>query len=190
MTSRTKRIGALCIFGGLSLVLAAASAVVAQATPRATRLVTPQASLAGSVRPGLTSSSLCATVGELDGLVVRRVDLFAANSIHFSFPATVTVRAPALVQKAARALCALPVMPHRRASCPVDLGITYHLSFSARGGSLPNVVADATGCQTVTGILETRWAALSPNFWRQLGKAMGLKNPTWDTFRGSGGAAG
>ncbi|MGO9583157.1 MAG: hypothetical protein ACLP36_10150 [Acidimicrobiales bacterium] len=50
--------------------------------------------------------------------------------------------------------------------------------------------ASATGCQGVTGLVPARWAARTPGFWRELGGAMGLAHPTWETFRGSGGALG
>ncbi|MGA2527821.1 MAG: hypothetical protein ABSG36_01515 [Acidimicrobiales bacterium] len=173
------------VVGGLCLGLLATSAAAAQAAPTAKARVAPSATPVGTQRSGVSSSSLCAALGQLDGLVVKRVDLFPANGIHFSFPATVTVTSPSLVQRAARAVCALPVMPHRRTSCPVDLGISYRLSFSSGAATFSKVLADATGCQIVTGIPQTRWAAVSPTFWRQLGKAMGLKNPTWDTFRGA-----
>ncbi len=71
--------------------------------------------------------------------------------------------------------------------CPADLGITYHLTFSVAGRSFPTVIVDATGCQEVNGLGSTRWIARTPSFWRSLGKAMVLANPTYATFRGDGG---
>jgi hypothetical protein len=71
-------------------------------------------------------------------------------------------------------------------SCVIDLGIYYRLGFTAANATFPTVVVGATGCQTVRGIGPTRWVADS-SFWRRLGNAMGLKTPTYATFRGTGG---
>jgi hypothetical protein len=121
---------------------------------------------------------------------VKRIDAFPQNQIRFSFPATVIVLLPASARKAARVACALPDMPRKAMSCPADLGITYRLTFYRQASSYPRVVVDATGCEGVTGLVQVRWVARTPSFWRGLGDVMGLKNPTWTTFRGSGGTAG
>ena len=129
-------------------------------------------------------------IGQVDRLVVRRVDVFPQNDIHFSFPAVTVVTEVASVTDVAKVVCSLPRMPTGVMNCPVDLGITYRLSFTAPSGAFPTVVVSATGCETVLGIGPVRWVADSPNFWRRLGKAMGLPSPTWVTFRGTGGALG
>jgi hypothetical protein len=183
---------------GLGVVLVATSTMAAQAAPKASQSPgpAPSARLAPSARPAAVPRALCDSIDQLDRLVVRRLVALPGNHLRFSFPAVVTVSDLTAVQDAAKAVCALPVMPRKPMSCPVDLGITYRLSFS---GQLPPVnqaqsygglVASATGCEVLTGLAWTRWAARSPKFWPELGKAMGLKHPTWGTFRGSGGAPG
>jgi hypothetical protein len=175
------------VVAGFSLALVATGPIAAQATPGAP---------AGAGRPAAAPRTLCDSIAQLDRLVVTRTVVSASNHIRFSFPAAVKVSDQAAVQLAARAVCALPVMPRKPISCPVDLGITYRLSFTEQlppvnqAQSANGVVVAATGCQALSGLEWTRWAARSPKFWPELGKAMGLKNPTWATFRGSGGAAG
>ena len=161
----------------LGLGLAVAAAGTAQAAPR---------TVGAPLRPALVSPTLCSSFAQLDRLVVKRLDAFPQNHFHFSFPAVVTVSDPPLVQKAARAVCALPVMPRTSMNCPADLGITYRLTFYTAAQPFPRVVVSATGCESVTGLLFTRWVARTPAFWPELGKTMGLKNATWETFRGSG----
>jgi hypothetical protein len=182
MRARRKIMTGWWLAVALSLVLVATSIGAAQATASARP--------SGTLRHAVVLPTLCNAVSDLDSLVVRRVDAFPRNHIRFSFPAVVSVSDPAAVKKAATALCALPAMPRGPMSCPADLGITYELTFSQAGRPFPLVVASATGCQGVTGLVPTRWAARTPNFWRELGEAMGLAHPTWETFRGSGGVLG
>jgi predicted small secreted protein len=136
-----------------------------------------------SARP---QAPLCNSVPRLDRLVVARSDGFPQNHIRFSFPATITVTDAARVRKAAQALCELPKMPSGTFSCPADFAIVYHLAFSAAGERFPAVSVDATGCETVRGLTTTRWVARTPGFWRTLGEAMGLGEPSYATFRGIG----
>ena len=167
----------------VALIAAASGASgVAQGAPRTTTT--------GTQRPAAASTSLCRSIGQVDRLVVRRVDEFPQNGIHFSFPAVTVVTEVSSVQDVAKVVCALPRIPMGVMSCVIDLGIYYRLSFTTANGAFPTVVASATGCQTVRGIGPARWVAGSPNFWRRLGKAMGLASPTWATFRGTGGALG
>ena len=72
--------------------------------------------------------------------------------------------------------------------CPIDLGIVDQLTFSSAGHELPAISIRATGCQQVSGFGVTRWVARSPGFWRTLGLAMGLAQPGYALFRGSGPA--
>jgi hypothetical protein len=150
----------------------------------------PMTTTSGSQGSAEVLPSPCSAIAQLDHLVVHRVDAFPGNGFRFSFPAVVTVVEVASVQDAARALCALPSMPAGPMSCPADFGITYRLTFSAAGRPFPTVTVSATGCEAVVGLVPTRWAARSPAFWRELGKAMGLPKPTWATFTGSRGASG
>jgi len=178
------------VAAGLCLALVGFSPVAARAAGRSSP--EPRA----SVRPGLVPPGLCESVAQLGHLVVRRFDAYPQNHIHFSFPVVVTVTEPAAVRAAAKAVCALPPMPDKALHCPADLGITYRLSFtselppSQEVETLEMVVVSATGCEGLTGLGRTRWAATSPHFWPDLGRAMALKHPSWAIFRGSGGAAG
>ena len=163
---------------GLSVALAAPAAAVGSAVPVGAR--------GASARPGLVFPALCAQISTVDRLVVKRIKTIPQNQIHFSFPVTVTVQSPVAAQKAARIVCALPPMPNGVISCPDDLGITYRLTFYQQAVPYPRVVVDATGCETVSGLVRTRWVIRSPKFWPELGEIMGLKGATWATFRGSG----
>lgn len=132
------------------------------------------------------ATPLCASAGTVNRLVVRRTDALPQNHFRFSFPSSVVVGEPAAVQRVARALCALPAMPRQAMSCPADFGISYQLQFSRPHEHLRAVTLDATGCQTVHGLAQLRWVARTPGFWHILGTVMGLKRPTWATFRGTG----
>ena len=167
----------------VALIAAASGASgVAQGAPRSTTRGTSQLAA--------VATSLCRSIGQVDRLVVRRVDAIPHNGIHFSFPAVTVVTGVTSVQDVAKVVCALPRIPATVMNCPADLGITYRLSFTAPNETFPTVVVSATGCETVRGIGPTRSVAGSPNFWRRLGEDMGLPSPTWATFRGTGGALG
>jgi hypothetical protein len=84
----------------------------------------------------------------------------------------------------ADAVCALPRMPSGTFSCPMDLGIAYHLTFWAGGMEFGAITVGATGCQVVRVLGAERWVARSPDFWRTLGVAMGLTRPHLATFQG------
>ena len=143
----------------------------------------------GSSPPGnpATSASPPALdgVAGLDWLVVVRTDAFPANHLRFAFPARIVVTDPNAVRAVARALLALPKQPAGVVFGPVDLGITYRLVFSAADGRRVVVKVDATGVEAVTGLGSPRSATGAMAFWRTLGLAMGLAQPTWVTFRGS-----
>ena len=165
-----------------AVAVASGAGGVAQAAQRTTA--------SGSQRAGTIPASLCKAIGQVDHLVVRRVDAFPQNDIHFSFPVVTVVTEVTSVSDVAKVVCSLPRMPSGVMHCPADLGITYRLSFTAPGETFPTVVVSATGCETLRGIGPIRWAGNSPSFWRRLGEDMGLSNPTWTTFRGTGGAFG
>ncbi|MHB8295566.1 MAG: hypothetical protein ACYDH5_13270 [Acidimicrobiales bacterium] len=132
------------------------------------------------------AAALCQSVAHLHRLVVRHRDAFPQNHMRFSFPSHVTVTKTASVRDAARGLCSLPKMPSGTLHCPADLGIVYHLTFSAGNRAFPAVSMGATGCQVVHGLGPARWVARSPGFWHTLGAAMGLRAPGYAAFRGSG----
>lgn len=142
---------------------------------------------AGRQRPAsAAASTLCGSVPALDRLVVHRRDAFPQNHLRFSFPAEVIVTDAVKVRAAARTLCSLPEMPGGTFHCPVDLGIVYHLAFSAGHRVFPAVEADAGGCEIVRGLgALVHWAARSRDFWPELGRAMGLPSPDLATFEGS-----
>lgn len=133
------------------------------------------------------AKGLCEIAYDVNRLTVTRSK--PLNPETFTFPATVVVSSASQVQAAARALCALPVMPKGVFSCPMDLGVVYTLRFAVSDGSSATqadpVTLDASGCETVRGLGATRWAATAPGFWRLLGDAMGLRSASRETFAGS-----
>lgn len=113
-----------------------------------------------------TTGPVC---GQIDQLVVHRVDAFPENHPRFSFPEVVTVSDTDRVREVAHAVCSLPEFPPGAMSCPADLGgLVYHLGFD----SAPDIEADAGGCQGVRGIDPIGWTARTPGFWRTLAAAM------------------
>jgi hypothetical protein len=137
--------------------------------------------LQGSVPVG-AGPALCAGLAHLTGLTVTRA-VTLPNHPHFSFPATVTLSQPAQARAVASAACQLPELPRVVMTCPADLGVVYHLSFTAPGRTYPPLTAAATGCGKLAGLDTTRQAI--PGFWVSLGKAMGLASPDPQTFAGS-----
>lgn len=166
------------LLAGALLIAASGSA---EAAPKSS--LTSDSSLTSAL--SANEPTLCESVANLTHLVVRRTDASPQNHFRFSFPAMVTVNDVALVREAARSLSALPRMPSGVHSCPADWGITYHLSFSSNARTFPTISIAATGCQSVSGLVPVRWVAPSPEFWRILGKAMGLTKADQQTFAGS-----
>lgn len=166
--------------GLVVLVVAMVAGVVGHPWPSGT---------AGAASSGAGSGvPACGVSAPLAKLVVTRTDAFPQNRITFSFPASVTVRSAAAVERVAKALCSLPSMPQGRISCPADLGIDYHLVFTVSGKGVPPVqpvVAEATGCEGVEGA-RSDGQTTNGAFWTTLGRAMGLPDPTEAIFRGSG----
>jgi hypothetical protein len=134
---------------------------------------------------GTGGGGLCASTGQVDRLVIERVDLLPQNHAHFTFPAKIIVTDPGRARSVAEATCALPPMPSGTLSCPADMGIGYRLMFIAGRKELPSVQADAGGCGAVDGIGQTRWTASSPDFWPALAAAMGIGSPASSTFSGT-----
>lgn len=133
------------------------------------------------------ASTLCQSVATLDKLTVSRSDAFPQNHTRFSFPANVAVANATSARNVAKALCALPKMPTGATiNCPADFGIIYHLAFFAGNREFPKVLVNSTGCASVKGIGAIRWVEQSPSLWHTLGVAMGVPNPDYETFRGSG----
>jgi hypothetical protein len=124
-------------------------------------------------QPRASGSSLCGTVPHLDVLVVHRVVHSPRNRLQFTFPARVEVDRPIQVRAVARALCSLSPQPTGIMSCPADLGIEYTLDFSAPGHHFDRVVADAGGCEGVSGVAAVTLRATTV-LWDALGRAIGL----------------
>ena len=128
----------------------------------------------GAVANRSAEPALCQAVPSLDRLVVHRSDAFPQNHIRFTFPAEVTVTDVGNVRSVARALCSLPRVAKGSYNCPSDLGIAYHLYFSARDRTFRPVEVDAGGCQWVRGLGTVRWS--NGPFWRSLARAVGLSS--------------
>jgi hypothetical protein len=126
--------------------------------------------VAGST--GASNGGLCASRGALTGLVVRRVGvlpLLRQEQSRVRAHSTVTAER---AQKVAAEICALPRAPRGARSCPIDIGITYKLYFTAGSRHFGTVTARVTGCQQVTGAGKPRTAAGHPGFWVALAKAV------------------
>ena len=114
---------------------------------------------------------------------MRRTDAFPQNHLLFSFPARVVVNDSPEVRRVAAALFALPTMPPGIYAGPIDLGVTYHLTFYAGARLALSVTVDATGMETVVGVDAARRA--DPSFWTTLAVAMRLPDPDSVAFGGS-----
>ena len=126
-----------------------------------------------STTPANQVGTVCAHARTVDRLTIDRVD--GPNREHFTFPARLTVDRARQSQTVAKALCALPPMPHGPINCPGDLGVIYLLSFRSGTRALPAVSVRATGCEQVVGLGPPR--AASASFWKVLAAAAGLPNP-------------
>ncbi len=129
--------------------------------------------------------TVCAHTGDVDRLMIGRVDSYPRNHVYFSFPAHITVTGAHRSQAVAQALCALPAMPTSTFSCAMDWGINYRLIFTAGDSKLAPVTVDATGCEQVTGLGPVRWVTLSPAFWSVLATAAGIGPAGQTTFSGT-----
>jgi hypothetical protein len=126
---------------------------------------------------GAAQPALCREASTLTSLVVTRNHGFKVPELEPAFPSQITVSNPALVQAVARALCALPDMPPGVFNCPaLLLGTAYTLHFAASGRSLPLVIVNSSGCETVTGVGPVRRVS-SRAFWEVLSRALGAGTP-------------
>jgi hypothetical protein len=128
----------------------------------------------GSIGTGPTLTTPCAHPTLFDRLDIHRTDQFPQNHVAFSFPADATLTDRGQVQTLLGAACALPLLPTAPPmSCPVDIGIDYHMTFT---GPRAKATADAnaTGCQEVSGLGADRWSATTPAFWTALAHAFGV----------------
>jgi hypothetical protein len=135
-----------------------------------------------AVGSGSAQVSLCRDTAAVTGLRIARMRGVALPAAQNGLPTQATVIGPAQARAVARALCALPAMPHGFISCPALFpGTNYQLWFTAAGRPLPVVTIQATGCETVAGVGPVR-RALSPGFWRVLATAAGLSPPGQAVF--------
>src|SRR5689334_11947860 len=123
---------------------------------------------------GARNGGLCAGRGGLTSLLVRRVGVLPLLRQEQSRVRGHSTVSAERAQKVAAEICALPRAPHGARSCPVDIGITYKLYFTAGSRPFRTVTARVTGCQQVTGAGKPRTAAGHPGFWVALAKEVQL----------------
>jgi hypothetical protein len=139
-----------------------------------------------STAPSNQAAYLCQVIPRVDRLIVTRQA--PGNQFRFTFPAVVTVTNAADARAVATSACALPDAPKGVQHCPAAFAISYRLVFWVRGQKGPGddlIVVNPTGCPSVTGLGAVRTTALGTDFYRVLGKAMGLTNANYLTFRGA-----
>jgi hypothetical protein len=147
-------------------------------------LAVPSTSHTTSVRGSLTSATgMCGEINSITGAVVRRVVSLPANHPRFSIPPVIEVSSAAAAQRVAELICSLPKFPPGMFSCPVDVGIGYHVDFIL-GRSSTSVALDPWGCETARGAISVRSAG-SAAFWHGLGSAIGMTAATRSTFAGT-----
>ena len=123
---------------------------------------------------GARHGGLCASRGGLTSLVVRRVGILPLLRQEESRVRAHSTVAAERAQKVAAEICALPRAPRGARSCPIDIGITYKLYFTAGSRHFGTVTARVTGCQQVTGAGKPRTAVGHPGFWVALAKDVQL----------------
>jgi len=154
------------------------------ASPSAATSPTPGPSPSAS--PGNAQVALCREANTVTSLRIVRAAGPRVPHEQAVVPGEVIVTSPAHAREVARALCALPAMPHGLISCPAMFpGTNYQLVFTTDGQELPPVTIEATGCATVTGVGPVR-QAISPAFWRVLAVAAGVSPPDQGTFASPG----
>jgi hypothetical protein len=145
----------------------------------------PSSTVASEPRiAGTSQLGLCHFVNQVTSLTATRSRY--PNKMTFSFPHVVRSTNVTAVRAAAKALCALPVMPSGVYNCPLDVEVHYRLKFVV-GEAVSSyytrfVVIDPWGCETVTGLGAGRTATV--RLWPVLGAALGLRHATGVTFAG------
>jgi hypothetical protein len=135
-----------------------------------------------SSSPGNVQTALCRDTSTVTSLRIVRAPGPRVPQVQAVFPGQVIVTSSAHAQQVARALCALPAMPHGVMSCPAMFpGTTYQLTFTADGKQLAPVNIDATGCQIVTGVGQVR-RIVSSGFWNLLANVAGISPPGRGAF--------
>ncbi|HEX6853824.1 MAG TPA: hypothetical protein VF204_00885 [Streptosporangiaceae bacterium] len=136
------------------------------------------------------NGGLCASRGELTSLLVKRVGVLPLLRQEQSGVRARSRVAAVRARKVAAEICALPRAPRGARSCPIDIGITYKLYFTAGSRHFRTVTARVTGCQQVTGAGKPRTAAGHPGFWVALAKDVLLPPLRLPVNQGHPGQAG
>ena len=139
---------------------------------------------------GAHHGGLCASRGALTGLVVRRVGPLPLLRQEQSGVRAHSTVAAVRAQKVAAEICSLPRAPVGPVNCPLSLGITYKLYFTAGSRHFGTVTARVFGCQQVTGAGLPRTAADHPGFWVALAKEVQLPPLQLPVNQGHPGQAG
>jgi hypothetical protein len=161
-----------------------APAAPAAALTAATAIALATPTRGGASVASMASEPLCTQVALVRTALAHRTGLGHAGGPRvFAFPNRVSVTKAPRARAIAAAVCGFPRLPRGRL-CPVDLFVRYVIDFSGRQGRRWRVTLDPYGCQTVSGAGPTRWAALRPRFWREVGSDLGVKGATLKTFQG------
>jgi hypothetical protein len=172
-------------FIGLSLLAAVAVSLVVTGCGSVNGATTAARTSRPAGTATTTATGLCAAVGEVNSLTVRRGGVGPASHLRFHLPLQIVVTRPQAARAVARAVCALPRMPHGIFACPADFGISYRLEFAAAGRRLAVVTVDPGGCERVAGAGPARWAEKSHGFWTVLNREAVVPGPA-----GLGGCGG
>lgn len=184
---RALRVAAIagCLALGPALLAACGSvpAPASGAAPAASSSGSASGSPNAAASPSAAVAPLCQNTGAVTSLRISRIPANGhVPQEQAVFPGQVTVASPVQARAVARALCALPAMPHGILSCPAMFpGTSYQLSFTAASLRFSAVTVDATGCEAVTGAGPVR-RALDPGFWRVLSVAAGISPPGQSAF--------
>lgn len=149
----------------------------------------------GGTGTGVTGTAarhggLCASRGSLTSLLVRRVGVLPLLRQEQSRVRAHSKVSAERAKKVAAEICALPPAPHGPRSCPVAIGITYKLYFTAGSRHFRTVTARVTGCQQVTGAGKPRSAAGHPGFWVALARDVQMPPLRLPVDEGRPGQAG
>jgi len=93
--------------------------------------------------------------------------------LNLPFPVQVTVTDATKAQDAYQTTLALPVAQPGTYFCPVDWGVTYQLTFSLASGGTLTVVADPSGCQSVS-VPGTCVRSPDYTYWSELANDLGI----------------
>ena len=186
----------------LVVILAAACGSVPATAAGGTSGARPTPSPSASGAPGATAAAesassghaqpaLCQDAAAVTSLLIVRTQRYLVPQHPQpqhpqSAPNRLVVAKAGEARAVARALCALPALPRGLFSCPILLpATTYDLLFAVGSRRLPVVVAEATGCETVTGVGPARQAVTSPGLWRLLAAAAALGRAGRQAFTGT-----